>query len=222
MPKPRRHLSVLFLLPFLLAAQQQKPHPKATDLQGTLTHENTYSNSALGMTIALPRKWQIVDEATRRVIGGGSTSATQDQNCDGPLCDLQIDVSLITKPGQAPVDYISLSAYKVPQRYLDRERYPLKAFAKGMTVDSASGSGWIIDGDLTPIQIDGRPAYRLLAHISDRMVKKKGCMYVGEVNGYVFMLVGTTSYMVNADSSQKLQTALENMKLQVEQRPEAR
>ncbi|MGZ4845463.1 MAG: hypothetical protein ACXV75_12210, partial [Candidatus Angelobacter sp.] len=133
-----------------------------------------------------------------------------------------IDVSLITKPGQAPVDYISLSAYKVPQRYLDRERYPLKAFAKGMTVDSASGSGWIIDGDLTPIQIDGRPAYRLLAHISDRMVKKKGCMYVGEVNGYVFMLVGTTSYMVNADSSQKLQTALENMKLQVEQRPEAR
>ena len=102
-------------------------------------------------------------------------------------------------PVRLLIDYITAwPLYKVPQRYLDRERYPLKAFAKAMTVDSASGSGWTIDGDLTPIQIDGKPAYRLLAHISDRMVKKKGYIYVGEVNGYVFILIGTTSYLLNA------------------------
>jgi hypothetical protein len=222
MPKPRRHLLVFLLLPFLLAAQQQKPHTKATDLQGILTHENAYSNSLLGLTIVLPRKWQVVDEGMRKFIGGGSSSEAQDQDCDGALCNLQIDVSLITKPGQAPVDYISLSAYKVPPRYLDRERYPLKALAKRLTIDSAPGSGWTIDGDLTPIQIDGKPAYRLLAHISDRIVKKKGYMYVGEANGYVFILIGTTSYMMNGETSPKLQSAIENMKLQAHQQPEGR
>ena len=217
MSKPRWHLLLYLLFPFLLAAQQQKPYPQATDLQGSLKHENTYSNSVLGMTIVLPRKWQVVDEDMRKFIGAGSSSSSQDQNCDGALCNLQIDVSLITKPGQAPVDYIRLSAYKVPPRYLDRDRYPLSAFAKSMTIDSASGSGWTIDGDLTPIQIDGKPAYRLLGHISDRMVKKKGYFYVGEANGYVFMLIGTTSYMMNAETSPKLQAAIENMKYQAQQ-----
>jgi hypothetical protein len=216
MPKSSRHLLVLLLLPFLLVAQQ-KPHPKAADLQGTLTHENTYSNSVLGMTIVLPRKWQVVDEDMRKFIGAGSSSSPQDQNCDGALCNLQIDVSLITKPGQAPVDYIRLSAYKVPPRYLDRDRYPLQAFAKSMTIDSAPGSGWTIDGDLAAIQIDGKPAYRLLGHISDRMVKKRGYFYVGEANGYVFMLIGTTSYMMNAEPNPKLQAAIENMKYQAQQ-----
>src|SRR5580765_8203973 len=103
MPKSSRHLLVLLLLPFLLVAQQ-KPHPKAADLLGSLKHENTYSNSVLGMTIVLPRKWQVVDEDMRKFIGAGSSSSPQDQNCDGALCNLQIDVSLITKPGQAPVD----------------------------------------------------------------------------------------------------------------------
>lgn len=221
MPRPR-HLLIFLLLSFVLAAQQQKPRSKAADLLGTLAHESAYSNSVLGMTITLPRKWQIVDDDMRKVIGGGSSSETQDQNCDGALCDLQIKVSLITKPGQTPVDYISLNAYKVPPRYLDRERYPLKAFAKRLTIDSAPGSGWIIDGDLLPIQIDEKPAYRLLAHISESIVKKKGFMYVGEANGYVFVLIGTTSYMTNAETSPKLQAAIENMKLRVGQRPEPR
>ena len=186
MPKHRRPLLLFLLLPLLLAAQQ-KPHPQAADLHGTLTRENVYSNPALGMTIVLPRKWQVVDEDTRKLIGGGSSSKPQDEDCDGALCNLQIDVSLITKPGQDPVDYISLSAYKVPPRYLDRERYPLKAFAKRQTIDSAPGSGWAIDGDLTPIQIDGKPAYRLLAHISDRMRRTT------RVSRPVFLEMGVSS-----------------------------
>lgn len=214
-----RH-SLLFLgLPLLLAAQQQKPQLKTTNLQGTLEQENTYSNPTLGMIIVLPSKWQIIDEPTRKLIGEGSSSETHDQNCNGALCDLQIVVSLITKaghapPGRLPNDDIALIAYKVPPRYLDRERYPLKAFAKLLTIDNAQSSDWTIDGDLAPIQIDGKPAYRLYVHIFDRIVKKRGYMYVGEANGYIFLIVAiTTSYMMDPDSGERLQAATEAMKL---------
>jgi hypothetical protein len=53
-------------------------------------------------------------------------------------------------------------------------------------------------------------------------VKKKGYMYVGEANGYVFILIGTTSYVMNGETSPKLQSAIENMKLQAHQQPEVR
>jgi hypothetical protein len=202
----------------MLSGQTQKSPPPG--IQGTLTHENVYSNPALGMTMVLPRKWQFVDdELQARLQDSSAPSETPpDPNCTGPLCHPQKDVRLITKPGQAPVDYILFTAFQLSPQYRNRERFPLKDFAQTLLTANVSGSGWIPDGELTPIQIDGKPAYRLLMHTSG-LVKKKGYGYVFDANGYVVLFIGTTTYMT--DSSSQLQAAIENMKLHT-QAPAAR
>jgi hypothetical protein len=211
---------LLFLLPVMLSAQIQQSPSASSDLQGTLTHENAYSNPALGITIALPRKWQFVDDELQARLQDSSTPSEtpSDPNCTGPLCHPQKDVRLITKPGQAPIDYILFTAFQLSPQYRNRERFPLKGFAQTLLTANMPGSGWIPDGELTPIQIDGKPAYRLLMHTSG-LVKKKGYGYVFDANGYVVLFIGTTTYMT--DSSSQLQAAIENMKLQT-QPPTAR
>ena len=72
---------LLFLLPLWLSAQnRQSP---AADLQGTLTNESVYSNSALGMTMVLPRKWQFVDKELQARLQDSSvpSETSPDPNC---------------------------------------------------------------------------------------------------------------------------------------------
>src|ERR1051326_6890484 len=200
---------LLFLLP-LLSSQTQQSSSASPDLQGTLTNGNGYSNPVLGMTIALPRKWQFVDKELQARLEDSKTQheTPPDPNCTGPLCHARMTVTLITKPGQAPVDYITFTAFQLSSQYRDRERYPLKRFAQALLTDSLPGSDWIADGELTLIQIDGKPAYRLLLHTTG-LVKKKGYSYVFDANDYIVLFIGTTTYMM--DSKSQLQAAIENM-----------
>jgi hypothetical protein len=52
------------------------------------------------------------------------------------------------------------------------------------------GSNWVPEGDLLPIQLGGRPAYRLVIH-NKQITTAKGFLYVAGSNAQVFMLLGT-------------------------------
>ena len=58
---------------------------------------------------------------------------------------------------------------------------------------------------LEPIQLDGRPAYRLIVH-HKRTTTARGFVYVADSNGRVFMLLGTAM-----SEPEKLQSAMEKM-----------
>lgn len=73
-----------------------------------------------------------------------------------------------------------------------------------MTLGSL-GENWVPAGELTAIQLGGRPAYRLIVHHRHK-VTAKGFVYVADSNGRVFMLLGTAMA-----EPEKLQSAIENM-----------
>jgi hypothetical protein len=75
-----------------------------------------------------------------------------------------------------------------------------------MSLDSL-GDAWVPDGELTAIQLDGRPAYRLILH-DKKVPTAKGLVYVADSNGRVFMLVGAA-----VSKSEELRSAIENMRL---------
>lgn len=203
---PRRFivLLVVLLLTLVSAAQNDKSAPEK---KGRLLNENTYNNPALGMTLKLPGAWEFFTEQAKKDMGV-EEKETRDTSCTGPLCRSDIDVSLITKADPVATASIFLLAYKLEAQYLDRRRYPLQIFAKSMLIGSVGGSGWTPDGDMTPLQIDGRPAYRLLV----TQPSSKGCGYVAESNGYVFMMIGVAPRVIPWKFGQ-IQEALEKMKL---------
>ena len=123
--------------------------------------------------------------------------------CQGPLCgDAEIDVALQT---DAPfVHAIFLNAYKLSPEFQNRDRHPLKRFAEIMGLNSL-GEHWVPDGELTAIQLGGRPAYRLLLHHRET-ARGKGFLYVADSNGRVFMLLGTA-----LSEPEKLQSAIEHL-----------
>jgi hypothetical protein len=97
------------------------------------------------------------------------------------------------------VHAIFLTAYHISPEYQNRQRHPLKRFAEVMSLGSL-GEGWVPEGDLTAIQLDGRPTYRLTIH-------HKRTTSAEDSNGRVFMLLGTA-----ISEPEKLQSAIENMK----------
>ena len=187
-------LAVLFLTP-ASGAQNDKSAP---DKKGHFLDENTYNNPALGMTLKLPGAWEFFTQQAKKDMGL-EEKETVDPSCTGPLCRSDIDVSLITKAEPVATASIFLLASKLEPQYLDRRRYPLKIFAQSMLTGSVGGSGWTPDGDLTFLQIDGRPAYRLLV----KQLSSKGCGYVAESNGYVFMIVGVAPRIIPWKYGQK-------------------
>jgi len=204
---PRRFIVLLLvlLLTLVSAAQNDKSAPEK---KGRFLDENSYNNPALGMTLKLPGAWEFFTQQAKKDMGLLEEKATVDPSCTGPLCRSDIDVSLITKAEPVATASIFLLAYKLEPQYLDRKRYPLSMFAKSMLAGSVGGSGWTPDGDMTPLQIDGRPAYRLLV----TQPSSKGCGYVAESNGYVFMMIGVAPRVIPWKYGQ-IQEALEKMKL---------
>ena len=196
-------LAVLFLT-LASAAQNDKSAP---DKKGRILDENTYNNPALGMTLKLPGTWEFLTQQEKKDLGVEEKEAA-DPSCTGPLCRSDINVSLITKAEPVATASIFLLAYKLEPQYLDRRRYPLKIFAKSMLTGSVGGSGWTQDGDITTLQIDGKPAYRLLV----QQPSSKGCGYVAESNGYVFMIIGVAPRTIPWKFGQ-IQEAVEKMKL---------
>jgi len=168
--------------------------------RGTVDSGGVYNNAVLGMTIRLPGNWQLQNQ--------GVAHGARDPGCTGPLCgDPEIDIAMIPGRSATPGYRVFLAAWKLSAEYRDRHQYPLKWFARSMTTGSLGGSNWIPVGELSPIQLSGRSAYRLLvAKPGEKEVK--ACGYVSEANGYVFLLVAS------ADSSAEeaaLQTAIERL-----------
>jgi hypothetical protein len=67
------------------------------------------------------------------------------------------------------------------------------------------GGNWIPEGELTPIQLGERPAYRLIVH-NKNIPTAKGLLYVADSNGQVFMMLGTAMKEAGA-----LQSAMEKL-----------
>jgi hypothetical protein len=194
------------LLPFVFAAllsgsaySQSQPSPD--DLRGSVNKENVYINPALGMTLALPGDWEVLEKRVAQ-------SPAPPPDCGGPLCgNPEIDVYLATKAHASPACNVMIAGYKLAPQYLDRKRNPLRNFARVMMEGSLQRSGFVPIGAQTAIQLDGKPGFRLLVgNPAEGAVKKFG--YVSEANGYVFLLVGWAS-----ESSSALQSAIEGMKL---------
>jgi hypothetical protein len=203
--------------PWLLAISQDKQTP-APDLKGTMVGENIYTNPALGMTITLPGAWQPFTKDLQQQVGLKPDEAGPERACRGPLCgEPAINISVISKSAvsesdSAPIGAIFLQAYKLSAPYLDRKRYPLIKFAEAMTKGNMEGSGWIISGDLTPMRLGERPAYRLLIHApKPGGYEAKGFCYVTESNGYVFLILGS-AVDVFPEIPPKLQAAMEGLK----------
>jgi hypothetical protein len=171
-----------------------------SDLSGVLVSEHVYKNSALGMTIALPGAWKLLP--------GTAKKARSPSDCRGPLCgNPEIDLTLATTADSLPSYKLFIASYKLSPLYLDRKRYPLNKFAEVMMAGSLSSSGLVPAGSQSAIQLDGRTAYRLLAVRPGKNIATV-CGYVSEVNGYVFLAVGSGS-----SDLQVLQNAIEAMKL---------
>jgi len=170
------------------------------DARGTLERGSIYSNSTLGFTIKLPGDWQLHDQDLTR--------SKKDPNCTGPLCNNpEIGVVLAPKGGITRDRVVFLSAWKLSPEYRDRRRYSLNWFAQIMTTGSLGGSNWIPLTALTAIQLDHRPAYRLLVGEPGEK-EAKGFGYVSETNGYVFLLVGSAT---SSSGESILQAAVESL-----------
>jgi hypothetical protein len=186
----------------------QAPESKElAEIKGSLDNENVYRSPALQMKIPLPEAWHFFDRTMYSTPASRQkekeTLERQLKTCQGPLCGPgEIDVALQTN---TPFLYaIYLTAYPLSSEYQNRQRYPLKKFAEIMTLGSL-GENWVPAGELTAIQLGGRPAYRLIVH-HRHTVTAKGFVYVADSNGRVFMLLGTAMA-----EPEKLQSAIENM-----------
>jgi hypothetical protein len=199
-------LSICLITTSIVCGQQHMD--RSLTRAGALVGGNAYHNPVLGITLVLPGTWQLFDKATQRNLGINSNQAKNNSGCQGPLCgEPEIDIALITKPDQSHVASVFLSAYKLASPYLDRSRYPLRNFAEIMTTGSLSGSGLVPIGGLQSVQLDGKPSYRLLVGRPGEDVTT-GFGYVGEAQGYIFLLVGSVS---SAKEAPKLQSAIESM-----------
>jgi len=226
-------LSLLACLPGVISAQTQSHQPtqrtripakpsstnssnarvrsQDKETKGSIVDGNVYRNPALDLTLALPGEWQFLDEQGRDQAEGRTSKKPNTQACQGPLCgDPEINVALTRSPEDAASSSstIFLAAFKLAPEYLDRGHYPLRHFAEVMLPGSSGKSGLVSNGDLSAIQLGGRPAYRLLLRDASAQAPKE-VGYVTESNGYMILLVGAAE-----PSSQlaDLQTAIENLR----------
>jgi hypothetical protein len=204
-------LSHLFCTAYLcvsLAFLAQTPDSKeVSERKGSIEGGNTYHNSTLQMKISLSGAWHFFD----RTMYSTPESKQKEKEmvernratCQGPLCgDAEIDIALQT---DTPfVHAIYLTAQQLSPEYQNRQRHPLKRFAEMMSLGSL-GDNWVPEGELTAIQLDGRPAYRLIVH-HKWTTTAKGFVYVADSNGRVFMLLGTAM-----SEPEKLRSAIEHM-----------
>jgi|SRR5271169_1288661 len=109
------------------------------------------------------------------------------------------------KTGVDPNYRLYLSGWKLSAQYLNRNRYPLKWFA-GIMLEGSMGSDLITLEKQIALQLDGKPAFRLLAAgRGENTPRVLG--YVSEARGYVFLLVGAAP-----SAPRPLQSAIEALK----------
>jgi hypothetical protein len=178
--------------------------------KGSISQENTYTNPTLGLTLVLPGAWHFFDRTMYTTPQQKQEEEEAEKkalaNCQGPLCGHgEIDVALQSPMTQPPKMAVYLTAYKLSAEYQNRERHPLRKFAVIMGVGSM-GPNWVSEGELTAVQLGGKPAYRLIVH-NKETATARGFLYVADSNGRVFMLLA-----VAMSDPEKLQMAVEHLK----------
>lgn len=200
-------LSALCLWSSLLVFTQSKHDHASPEFKGSVIAGNVYVNPALSMTIDLPGTWQIVGQATRIVPDEPTKRNQRTPDCHGPLCgEPSVDVFLESRASDRVLYGILLNAYKLSQEYQNRKRHPLLQFAKVMTRGSLGGR-LEPEGDLIPVQLSGKPAFKLTVHPRNSP-NSKIFLYVGDADEYVFLLVATA-----VSGPEKLRAAIESMKI---------
>jgi hypothetical protein len=195
---------------FTFALQSQQDPKEMPQNKGSIEGQNTYRNPALGLTISLPGEWYFFDRTSYSSPEQKQKEKEMEERaratCTGALCGpADIDVALRSPSGPMPPVYaISIGGHKLSAEYQNRERHPLKEFARIMSLGSLGGN-WIPEGELTAIQLGGRPAYRLVIH-NAHVTTAKGFLYVADSNGQVFMLLGTAMR-----DAERLQATLEKL-----------
>ena len=198
------------LLTHFVPPTQLSDTKDAPENRGELTNGNVYHNPTLSLTISLPGTWHFFDREKYSTPESRRKDEEIDErartSCEGPLCGHgDIDVAF-QSPSNPPLKYaVYLTAYKLSLEYQNRIRHPLKKFAEVMTLGSM-GDEWTVDGELTPIQIGGRPGYRLILR-HRRTASARTFCYVSDSNGRVFLIVA-----VAISEPEKLQAAIENLK----------
>lgn len=197
-----KRLSALSLVcMFLIVPGFSQNHSELKQkVNGSLIAENIYTNPTLGMKITLPSVWDLSPPDT--------APSNTPSNCRGPLCGQpEIDLILQTKTSSSTAYRVYLAGYRLTPEYQNRDRYPLSKFAESMLAGSLGSSGFVPIGQQSQIQIDGKPAYRLLTgNPGDKAPRAIG--YVSGTHEYVFMLV----LIARNASLQPLQSAIEAMK----------
>lgn len=207
-------VSLLFL-PALMQAQEGDAKA-TTEKGGTILEGHVYSNPLLGMIITLSGSWEFFEqdkystpeqkERLKRDMDRAKAT------CQGPLCgEADIKDSLQWTVEGRPVRGVFVTAFKLSPEYQNRKRHPLVWFARTMLA-SSTNAGWVSESELTPVRLDGKPAYRLVMH-NARTPTAKGFAYVADSNGFVFMLVATA-----LSGAEQLQAEMEGMKLEPAQR----
>ena len=199
-----RFLSAGLILPLLLLQAQERS--SLTRNQGSITLGNTYYNNVLGISLSLPGAWSFFDRLKYSTTEDRELLEKAQANCEGPLCGpLDVDEALQSPvhPG-VPQYALYLTAHALSPECQDRARYPLRNFAEAMTIRSL-GVHWIPDGELTPIRLSERPAYRLVVHNREKPTAR-GFLYVADANQRVFML-----FAVALSNPQQLRSAVESM-----------
>lgn len=180
-----------FLIVLLAVATIAQSKQQSSQYLGRIEENNTYINHAVGVRVVLPSewgKWRLMPP-NKYAQNAADAPPLADPTCRGPLCGKpQIDTALETE--SRPVQTLFLTGYKLQSEYLNRQRYPLQKFAEAMLQGSLSGSDWTPQGSMSPAQLAGHQAYRLLVHDPSRPMKK-GFGFVFESNGYMCLLVGT-------------------------------
>jgi hypothetical protein len=191
------------------ASDSSTPAPRhvivasSSDMIGTLSSANLYTNPALGLMLQLTGEWQFMDAETRRMAEGRPAEndpaarereAQRRSQCTGPLCgEPAIDVALFTELNPTvATSSVFIAGFRLAPPYLDRKQYPLKWFAEIMLPRSASDVGFQAADNLSEVQLGGRPAYRLLVrNPGEQQSREVG--YIVESNGYMVLLVASTS-----------------------------
>jgi hypothetical protein len=199
-------------------AVSQAPTPARTviasssEIIGSLTGGNLYTNPALGISLQLTGEWEFMDNPTLRMAEGlppeETNKAQPKSQCTAPVCgepDINVGLSTELNP-TIGASSVFVTGFKLAPQYLDRKQYPLRMFAEIMLPHS---SGQNAQESLSDIQLGGRPAYRLLVRQPGED-RPREAGYVVESNGYIVLLVGSTS---EAADLLKLQQQIEAAKL---------
>lgn len=178
--------------------------------KGSISQENAYTNPTLRLTLVLPGAWHFFDRSMYTTPQQKQEEEEAEKkalaSCQEPLCGHgEIDVALQSPMTQPPKMAVYLNAYKLSAEYQNRERHPLRKFAEIMSVGSMEPHG-VSEGELTAVQLGGKPAYRLIVH-NKETATAKGFLYVADSNGCVFMLLA-----VAMSDPEKLQMAVEHLK----------